>query len=321
MEERTGADPGAGSALREADPEPKAGRMPEQRTPSPESRVAIPSFNGLHVAAFESRHAEEMATLISRYGGVPRVAPSMQEVPLEENSAAFEFGERLIQGRFDAVIFMTGVGTETLIRVLEGRHPREQIVAALSQTVVVARGPKSVRVLKELDVPIAITLPDPHTWQMLVEVLDEHPGGFKLEGSRVAIQEYGAANEDLLQELARRGAQVFRVPVYRWALPEDLNPLRSVLSAIIEARARVVLFTNAVQADHVMLVAAAEGIQEQLLQAFRRAVVCSVGPTCSEGLRHHHIQVDVEPEQHKMGGLIYEAASRSGELLSQKTRA
>src|SRR5689334_16383730 len=39
-------------------------------------------FAGMHVAAFESRRASEMASLIERFGGAPSVSPSMREVPI-----------------------------------------------------------------------------------------------------------------------------------------------------------------------------------------------------------------------------------------------
>ncbi len=57
-------------------------------------------FAGLRVAAFESRMAEQMIQLIERHGGRPLVAPSMREVPLEENSDVLRFGERLLAGEF-----------------------------------------------------------------------------------------------------------------------------------------------------------------------------------------------------------------------------
>jgi uroporphyrinogen-III synthase len=278
------------------------------------------SFGGLEVAAFESRHAKEMGTLISRYGGVPRVAPSVQEVPLEDNPVAFEFADQLIAGQFDAVVFMTGVGTRALMRMLESRHRREQITQALAKTLVVARGPKSVRALQDLHVPVGITLPDPHTSQILLRVIEEHSSGFALEGSRIAIQEYGVSNRELLEELGKRGAQVFPVPVYRWALPGDTRPLRDVVSAIIKGSVHVVLFTNAVQADHLVQIAQEIGVQEELQQALTGAVVCSVGPVCSEALRNHGIAVEVEPEQHKMGALVYEAANRCRSILAIKRR-
>jgi uroporphyrinogen-III synthase len=279
-----------------------------------------PNFGGLEVAAFESRHAKEMAVLISRYGGVARLAPSVREVALEDHSVAFEFGNMLLGGRFDTVVFMTGVGTRVLFQTLETRYPREQIVEALSRVRVVARGPKTVRALGELHLRVAIAVPPPHTWQMLLKVLDTQFGGSRLEGSRMAIQEYGASNEELLRELAKRGAAAFRIPVYQWALPEDLGELEELLKTIVQRGLPVVLFTSAVQVDHVLRLASERGCAENFKDALASSVVCSVGPTCSQALRSRGIIVDVESEQHNMGGLVYEAARLSPSLLQNKAK-
>ncbi len=270
------------------------------------------------MVAFESRRAKEIAALISNYGGVPRVGPSMREVPLEENTDAFNFADRLLAGELDAVIFMTGVGTRTLMEVLGTPYPIQQIVRALSRVTVVARGPKPSGVLRELQVPVTITVPEPNTWHEILQELDENPRGFTVENSRVAVQEYGASNPAFLEELESRGARVLRVPVYRWALPEDLGPLRQALEAILERRARVVLFTNAVQVDHVLRVASEKGLKQRLLDELRNCAVCSVGPTCSEALVANGIAVDLEPVHPKMGTLVYEAAQRAAELLQKK---
>ena len=277
-------------------------------------------FGGLVVVAFESRRAKEMTTLISNYGGIPLVAPSMREIPLEENPAAFTFAERLLARQLDAVIFMTGVGTQTLVEVLETRYTREKIVRALSDVVVVARGPKPTKVLRELQIPIAIAVPEPNTWREILRALEENARGFQLEGSRVAVQEYGVPNEAFLQQLRERGAEVLRVPVYRWGLPEDIGPLRQALEAIVDGRARVALFTNAVQVEHAMQVASENGLNQSLLETLRDCVVCSVGPTCSAALFASSVSVDLEPAHPKMGMLVYEAALRAPDLLRQKTQ-
>src|SRR5208282_71738 len=195
------------------------------------------NFEGLEVVAFESRHAKEMAALIARYGGVPHIAPALREAPLEEDAAALAFGTALFAKRLDAVIFMTGVGTRRLIEVLETRHARDQIVQALAGITVVARGPKPAKVLRELQVPITITVPEPNTWREVLEELDENPRGFTLAGSRVAVQEYGVPNEAFLAALQERGVEVLRVPVYQWTLPRDLQPLRAAIQALVEGRA------------------------------------------------------------------------------------
>ncbi|PYV07855.1 MAG: uroporphyrinogen decarboxylase, partial [Acidobacteria bacterium] len=277
------------------------------------------SFGGLEVAAFESRRAKETAALISNYGGIPRVGPSMREIPLEENVAAFDFAEKLLGGKLDGVIFMTGVGTRTLLETLATRYPVSEIVRGLSKVTIIARGPKPVAVLREFQVPVTIMVPEPNTWREILQELDENPRGFTLDGSRVAIQEYGVPNEKLIQELTGRGAEVLRVPVYRWALPEDLGPLLEALRAILEGRARVVLFTNAAQVEHVLRVASEKGFKERLFEKLRSSVVCSVGPTCSEALVANGITVDLEPEHPKMGNLVLEAAERASALLREKS--
>ena len=87
-------------------------------------------------------------------------------------------------------------------------------------------------------------MPEPNTWVDLVSTLDEYR---PVKGLRVAVQEYGASNLDLLEALKQRGAEVFQVPIYRWGLPEDLGPLREALDDIIAGKVAVLLITNAAE--------------------------------------------------------------------------
>jgi len=272
-------------------------------------------FGNRTVVAFENRKGKEIATLIGNQRGIPLVAPAMREIPLEENPEAFAFAEELLAHRLDAVIFMTGVGARTLMEVLKTRYPQEKIVRALKQVLVVARGPKPIAALREFQVPVRVAVPEPNTWREVLRALEQQPQGFVMEGRRIAVQEYGITNTAFLDELTKRGAEVIRVPVYRWGLPQDLEPLRQALRAIVAGEAQVILFTNAMQVESVLHIATEEGLRQKLLQAFERCVVGSVGPTCSEALVAHHIRVDIEPEHPKMGMLVYEAAQRASQLL------
>src|SRR5207245_1420037 len=137
-------------------------------------------------------------------------------------------------------------------------------------------------------------------------------------GRPVAVQEYGISNLELLQGLKERGAEVTRVPVYRWGLPQDLLPLRAALQAIADGQVRVVLFTNANQVENVMQVARDAGLDERVRAALARGVVASVGPIASESLRNHGLAVDVEPPHPKMGPLVREASLRCHEILNAK---
>jgi uroporphyrinogen decarboxylase len=275
-------------------------------------------FNGLRVVSLESRRAAEMETLIRSFGGDALVASSMREVPLEENPQALVFAEQLFAGEVDAVLFLTGVGTRALVQAMETRYSQDEIVGALSRVTTVARGPKPVKALRDLGVPVMITIPEPNTWREILETLEAEPRGLDLQGARVAVQEYGIPNEALLAGLRDRGAVVTQVPVYRWALPEDVEPLRETIREMAAGRAQVVLFTNATQVDHMLKVAADLGLDDELRAALRRMVVCSIGPTCTEMLEHLELPVDLEPQHPRMGHLVKEAAERAAEILGAR---
>jgi len=278
-------------------------------------------FDGLRVLALESRRAAELAKLITTYGGEPLVAPSMREVPLESNKEALAFAAALLAGEFDMVIFLTGVGTRTLLGVVETVHDRGKYIAALQRVKVVARGPKPVAALREIGITPAILAPEPNTWHELLGALDDAGKAspeLGLRGARVAVQEYGVSNPELLAGLRERGAQVTRVPVYQWALPHDLAPLRSAIMAIAEGTVDVAFFTTAVQAIHLFQVAAEMKLEEAVRDGLSRAMVASIGPTTSEELRRRGIQADFEPSHPKMGYLVKEAAEQAAELLRRK---
>jgi uroporphyrinogen-III synthase len=275
-------------------------------------------FDGLRVLALESRRAPEMAKLIAAYGGKPMVAPAMREIPIESNTAALDFGRRLLDGQFDAVIFLTGVGTRALSRVVETIYSHEQFLVALRRIHIIARGPKPVAVLKEWEVPITLAAPEPNTWHEILRALDENAQAVPLQGRRVAVQEYGVSNPDLIAGLAERGARVTSVPVYEWGLPEDVGPLRAAVEAIGRREIDVVLFTTAMQVNHLLQIAAEMNEEENVRLALPRMLVASVGPTTSERLREYEIPVDFEPSHPKMGYLVSETAQQSAGILQRK---
>ncbi len=278
-------------------------------------------FGGLRVLALESRRAPELAKLIATYGGKPIVAPAMREVPLESNNEALAFVTRLLAGEFDMVVFLTGVGARALLGVAENAHERNEYVAALQRVKVVARGPKPVAALREIGITPAITAPEPNTWRELLRALDEASKGsqeIELKGKRVAVQEYGASNPELLDGLGERGAHVTRVPVYQWALPDDLGPLRSAITAIAEGTVDVVLFTTAVQAIHLFQIAAEMKLEEAVRKGLSRTIVASIGPTTSEELERRGIRADLEPSHPKMGFLVKETSEQALGLLRRK---
>lgn len=279
--------------------------------------MAHASFDGLRVLSLESRRAKEVAKLIRTYGGEAFVVPSMREVGLESNHQALEFSDRLLAGDFDLVLFFTGVGVRALVDIAATRHPREEFLDALRKVKVGARGPKPVAALRELKIPVAATALEPATWREMMVAL-EIEFGESLSEFRVAVQEYGASNPEFLAELTERCADVTKVPVYQWALPEDLRPLRECVLGIANGSIDVVLFMTAVQVIHLFQVAEEMGFREELRAGLLSTVVVSIGPTTSEELAQYQIVPDFEPSRPKMGFIVNEAAQYSAKILKEK---
>jgi len=270
---------------------------------------------GLKIVSFESRRAKEIAELVRRYGGQPITAPSMREIPLGENQAALEILPQLEAGQLDLLILMTGVGTRTLNELLLTRYSQAQIGAALRKSRLVTRGPKPVAVLKELGVQPDITVPEPNTWREVLAAIEQT---VDLQGKRIALQEYGIPNPELVAGLQRRGASVETFAFYKWALPEDIGPLRAAIKKISNGEADVALFTNGAQVDHLFQVAIEDGAEEDLRRALKTIVVGSVGPVCTEVLHQFGVEPDIEPEHPKMGSLIADVAASARNVLARK---
>jgi len=272
----------------------------------------------LRILSLESRRTEEMRSLIERHGGVATVVPSMREVPLEDNHAAIAFGEQILAQQVDVIVFMTGVGATALMEALCTRWSRAELLAAFERCIIVVRGPKPTAVLREWGLRIDHRAPEPNTWHELLTTLES---GVKLQGMRVAIQEYGKPSHELYEALKQRGAMVQAVPVYRWELPVDAEPLREAIMQAIQGRFDVVMFTSAQQFHNALEIAQRMGQGDDWLRAINRCVISSIGPTATETLQEGGLVVDSEPSHPKMGTMVREALAAAPEILLRKRQA
>lgn len=265
--------------------------------------------------AFESRRAAELEGLIRRHGGVALVVASMREVPLEDNRVALELLRRLEAGEVDVVLMLTGVGVRTLTDLLAEHCPSERLAAALARVTLVARGPKPTAELRKLGLAPQVRVPEPNTWREILSSLDAQ---VPVDGRQVAVLEYGVGNPQLIAGLESRGAQVLRVPLYRWALPEDTRPLQDAVSRLASEGVDFVLFTSRRQVEHVMQTARELELAHAVRDRAAHLVVASIGPVCGEALRQYGLPVDLQPEHPKMGHLVVAVARRGRELLEAK---
>jgi uroporphyrinogen-III synthase len=269
-------------------------------------------FDGLRVLSLESRRAVEIATLIRKQGGEPFVAPSMREVPLERHDEAFAFAERLLRGEFDCVVLLTGVGTRMLWKTLLTRHAERDLKSALQHLTIMVRGPKPSAAVRELGLVADVQVPEPNTWRELLAVMRDRPE------NKLALQEYGQPNPDLIAGLHAMGKEVTPVRIYGWDLPEDTGPLREAAAKLIAGEFDVVLLTTSTQIVNLMKIAKEEGIERQVLESLQSAFIGSIGPTTSETLEEYGLKADFEPSHPKMGLLVSEAAGLAAATIAAK---
>jgi uroporphyrinogen-III synthase len=237
----------------------------------------------------------------------------MREVPIEANEEAFVFAERLFRGEFDMMIFLTGVGCRTLHKVLSMRHGEELFPEALRKLATVARGPKPIAALREMNVPVTVVVPEPNTWRELLAAIEGRPE------RRIAVQEYGRSNTELLDALRKRGAEVTPVRVYQWDRPENVEPLREAVRRLSDKSFDVVLFTSSVQLEHLLETASELGLRDQTIAGLKHALIGSIGPTMTETLEEQGLQPGVIPSHPKLGILVRETADRAGATSDETT--
>ncbi len=277
------------------------------------------SLAGWCVVTFEARMGNEARRLFERHAATVISAPAIQEVPLADQASALKFGEQLMGNQCDVLVLLTGVGTRMLIEVLCTRWDRSGVLSELKQVRLVCRGPKPVAALKEYGIKPDIVVAEPNTWRDIVTTFQEQELG---KNKRIWVQEYGRPNPELVEALSAQAKSVDTVALYGWTMPNDLEPLKSAVAAIIAGTVRVACFTTGVQVDHLMELASRLSLDRALRQAMiENIVIASIGPLTTERLAFHGLRADIEPEHPKLGHLVLAVAARAREVLATKVHA
>ncbi len=262
--------------------------------------MAEPGLAGRTVVLLEARRRQELADLVRRHGGEPWSVPAMQELPPDDSSESVARLRQLCAEGADLVVCLTGVGTRALFELAGQLDLDQRLREVFERAIVAVRGAKPAAVLRELGVRIDRAAPEPNTTQ---QVLDAIRGDtFRT----AAVQLYGGPDPELRAGLEARGASVLELPLYRWALPEDVQPMRDLIAGVDRADALAV--TSATQVRNLFQVAEAEGKAQALADGLAKLTIAAVGPVAANALRERGLQVDVEPEHPHMGAMIRDLA-------------
>lgn len=272
---------------------------------APDASVDLPvapgrqGLAGFTVAITAQRRRQELATLLERHGARTVVAPALRLVLHADEGELRLATRRCIGGPLDVVVVTTGIGFRGWLAAAEGWGLAEALTDRLAQTTLLARGPKARGAIRAAGLVETWSPPS----ESNAEVLDHLLAG-ELRGRHIAVQLHGEPLTGFTSELRARGAHVFDVPVYRWAEPSALAPLRRLIGMVVAGRVDAVTFTSAPAVRRVLDLAEQSEQSEHLLAALRtRTVAACVGQVTATPLLERDVPV-VVPERGRLGALV-----------------
>jgi uroporphyrinogen-III synthase len=249
-------------------------------------------LEGRTAALAEGRQLEELARMLEAEGATALRCPLLNILDAPDAAPVVAWLHDLAAGRFHYVVLMTGEALYRLLGFAEREGLRDQVVAALSQTKTLTRGPKPVRALKTIGLVPSKIADVPTTDGVIATLRTE-----RLAGRTVGVTLYGADNPPLVHFLEGAGATVRTVLPYVYAPAADSERVADLITRLAAGTVDVLLFTSSPQVDRLFEVAAERGLDATLKQGFEKTCVAAVGPVLADHLRERGVRVDVCPEQ------------------------
>jgi uroporphyrinogen-III synthase len=228
------------------------------------------------------------------------LAPALAEVPDIDPARIARLVASLQARPPHVAIFQTGVGTRALFDAADSTGIAQALLALLSKSVVIARGPKPTGVLRSREVRIDRSAAEPYTTAQVLAAL----GDLHLRGERALVQRYGETNVELERALSAKGAEIVEIPTYRWALPQDTGPLTALIGQLERGEIDATVFTSASQVRNLFELARGIGKDASLPANLNRTLVASIGPVCSAALASCGVNIAVEASPPKLGPLV-----------------
>jgi uroporphyrinogen-III synthase len=255
---------------------------------------------GKRIAIGASRKTEEISAIIEKQGGKAVVRSLQGTIFIAEKEVEPDLMEFIQEGA-DWVIFTTGTGTETLLKIAKDLGVKERFLEIIHQAKVASRGYKTRSTLKKLGV-IPVAMDEDGTTRSLIKSL----GGFDLTGKRVMVQLHGETAPALVKFLQENGADVTMILPYQHIPPEE-KTVKALCIELLRHELDAVCFTTAIQVRSLFDYAKKNDIFNSLVNCFKEETLAvAVGKVTGEALKEEGIERFVIPEHERMGAMIIE---------------
>lgn len=255
---------------------------------------SVPASGGLRgrrVALPESRELDLLERMLRERGASTLRCPLVSIIDAPDQASVRDWLGRFCAGRMDDLILFTGEGVRRLAEAAARAGCHDPFVTALGRVRKITRGPKPVRVLRELGLGTDIAAPLPTT-EGIIQALE----ALDLEDRTVAVQLYGDEPNAPLQDYLRsRGARADAVAPYLYASAAETSDVRRLIDVLIAREVDAIAFTAQTQVERLLRVARRERLEQPLRQAFEQVVVAAIGPLVRDALLRESITAQVTP--------------------------
>ena len=267
-----------------------------------------PVLTGTTVAVTAHRRAQEQGGAFERHGARVVYAPTLKLAPADEDDDVLSAARDTIASAPGTVLVTTGYGVKRWLAVADEHGLREDLLAALRASTVLARGAKARGQLQALEIPCAYTGSSGRTSELVDRVLAAgvSPGHTGTAVGPVTVQVHGTTDEEQLGRLRAAGLDVRVVAPYRWESADEGSRLADLVHAVVAGRVDYVTFTAAPAVDALFDAARSLGVHGPLVAALRegRCTPVAIGPVCVQPLEEAGIDGAVVPERFRLGAMI-----------------
>ncbi|MFI6587583.1 uroporphyrinogen-III synthase [Embleya sp. NPDC050493] len=254
---------------------------------------------GFTIGVTAARRREELVALLRDLGAKVVDAPTVRIVSPADDPILRRATDRALEQRLDYVVATTGVGWRGWFAAAESWGRAARLTAACRAAVLVCRGPKAGTAVRACGLREVYSAGSDAGDEVLAWLLARD-----LRGRRIAVQEHGAPPEGFVDALRARGADVLRIPVYRWGPPDDPGAVRRLVEQTVRRELHALTFTSAPAIGAFLEAAEEQGRRADVLAALRADVlpVC-IGPVCARPLAEQGVE-SVWPERGRLGSLV-----------------
>ena len=244
------------------------------------------------VALAESRQLEELVQMLEKEGATALRCPMLSIIDAPDDTPILAWLDQLQAGAFDWLVLLTGEGWRRLLTCADRHGRRDAVLAALTKTRTLTRGPKPGKSLKEVGLTPTMIAQAPTTDGVIASLRT-----LNLQGLTVGVQLYNNSNPPLEQFLREAGAKAVTVQPYIYAPDSDAERIAQLFQQMADGKVDAIVFTSSPQIDRLFEVAEERKQTDLLKQGLAKTLVAAVGPLVQEHLQKHGVAVQVCPEQ------------------------